>query len=654
MKRTRSFSLYTACLAAGFCLLISFPSSGQLKKYPVQRKDSGFHARQKTAGRTQSLPAMSLPFWDDFSFPSGDEPQDTLWVNSKSVWVNGCMAINTPTIHAATLDGLDSLGLPYSEIQSVGFTDKLVSRPIKMGITEVPPALRNTVYLSFHYQWQGNGEPPDPSDYLQLDFKNDAEGWEEILKIFPKSTFDQTIFYDTILRVTGTQFFHDDFQFRFRSFGRQSGPFDTWNLDYIYLNKLRNAVDFAYPDAAIGSPLTTLFNEYRSIPVKHFFQSPFLSKPKFDVQNLRSTSSSYAYRALDTLLNFMENPPALLFADTLVKSRGIKENMDGTSSGFMDAKERTTTTLYALPDPADNNQFNPDAKEIQAKIFIRLASNDVYDTLGNLSPDYDPSKYYPADFRLNDTLSYTYIMKDYYAYDDGTAEYSAGLTQSGNKALYEFAMLTPDPDTLIGFDMYFPDFSIVNNQTLDLIVYGPDPADENKPGKNPLLTINRTITRQGINTFFSTSIIPALLVHNKFFIGWEQPSSGQPKIGLDYSHDSGDKIWVNTNGFWVRNPDDIRGSLMIRARFGKGEVITALPEESTPLVLYPNPNRGEFYIQGEYESIRILNTTGQAIGFQESPEGDRTRISFPSTPGLYLVHWRKGNTTGTHKMMVTR
>ncbi|MBL7856364.1 MAG: T9SS type A sorting domain-containing protein [Cyclobacteriaceae bacterium] len=646
--------VFMICLAACAMLFMHIPSFSQLKKYPVQRKAIDPSDRSNKAARTQSLPAMSLPFWDDFSFPSGDVPQDTLWENSRSVWVNSNIAINTPTINAATFDGLDSLGLPFAEIQSVGFTDKLISRPIKLGTAEVPLALRSTVYLSFHYQWQGNGEPPDAGDYLQLDFKNDLGLWEEILRIATKSSFDKTVFYDTILLITGAQFFHDQFQFRFRRFGRQSGPFDTWNLDYVYLNKLRNSVDFAYPDAALASPLTTFFNEYRSVPVKHFLESKQLSKPKFDVQNLRSISSSYAYRARDTISNIFENPPPDVFSSILVNSRGIKENSDGTSSGFMAAKERTTTTLYRVPDGTDPAQFNPAAKEIQTKIFVRLASNDVYDTLGNQAPDYDPAKYFPVDFRLNDTLSYTYIMKDYYAYDDGTAEYSAGLTQSGNRALYAFNMLTPEPDTLVGFDMYFPDFSIVNNQTIDLIVYGPDPTDETKPGNNPLATINRTVTRQGINTFFSTSIIPALLVKDRFFIGWVQPSIGTPKIGLDYSNNTGDKIWVNTNGSWLNNPDDIQGTLMIRARFGKGEVITGLPEEQHALLIYPNPNRGEFFVQGEYDALNILNTTGQTVPYAEQPEGHRTRITFLSAPGLYLVNWRKGTIGGTKKIVVIR
>ena len=33
--------------------------------------------------------------------------------------------------------------------------------------------------------------------------------------------------------------FHDEFQFRFRSYSRLAGPFDTWLVDYIYLNDSR-------------------------------------------------------------------------------------------------------------------------------------------------------------------------------------------------------------------------------------------------------------------------------------------------------------------------------------------------------------------------------------------------------------------------------
>jgi hypothetical protein len=82
-----------------------------------------------------------------------------------------------------------------------------------------------------------------------------------------------------------------------------------------------------------------------------------------------------------------------------------------------------------------------------------------------------PLNYRPIDFRANDTVNVKYSLKDYYAYDDGVAEYAAGLTQAGNRAAYLFEMLTPLPDTLVGIDFYVPDYGLSSNMTTDFYIY---------------------------------------------------------------------------------------------------------------------------------------------------------------------------------------
>ena len=97
------------------------------------------------------------------------------------------MGINPPSINVATFDGLDSAFLPYSQqVLTNGLRDSLVSQAIKLGVPGVAVGERNSVYLSFFYQWQGNGEAPDPDDYLQVEFRNDLGQWEKVMTIYPK------------------------------------------------------------------------------------------------------------------------------------------------------------------------------------------------------------------------------------------------------------------------------------------------------------------------------------------------------------------------------------------------------------------------------------------------------------------------------------
>src|SRR5688500_1498851 len=169
-------------------LLFSFSAFSQLKIYPashtttikngVVQKKSG----KSASARTQELVPRSLPFWDDFSrtpvYDKSDTaanyPTDSLWVeDSDNVSINNGLAIHPPSVNVATFDGLDSTYSPYNLQPTFnGVRDVLTSQPIKLA--EVVEADRNSVYLSFFYQWSGNGEPPDSRDYLRVEFKNDA------------------------------------------------------------------------------------------------------------------------------------------------------------------------------------------------------------------------------------------------------------------------------------------------------------------------------------------------------------------------------------------------------------------------------------------------------------------------------------------------
>src|SRR5690606_1246798 len=132
-------------------------------------------------------------------------------------------------------NALDSTGTPYNVIETSlsGYTDTLTSVAIRMD--EVLPIERGSGYLSFEYQWRGNGEPPDPGDFLQVELKNIDGTWEIAQTIFGELPEDETAFNTALIQISEDRFFHDDFQFRIRSFGRLSGRYDTWMVDYIYL-----------------------------------------------------------------------------------------------------------------------------------------------------------------------------------------------------------------------------------------------------------------------------------------------------------------------------------------------------------------------------------------------------------------------------------
>ncbi len=649
-----NFSKLIFLLVLITCLTVP-ESFSQLKVYPLSRTKDKTVEKSKSRNslaRTQELTPRSLPFWDDFSTTPVDKagdtlsnyPVDSLWVNKKNVWINKGLGLNPPSVNVATFDGLGPDHLPYSDqLLSNGLRDTLLSQPIKLG--EVVPADRNSVYLSFFYQWQGNGEAPDANDVFRVEFKNELEVWETVMTIRPLLTFINNAFYDTLVKVEGDKFFHDNFQFRFLNYGRLSGPYDTWNIDYVYLNKNRNAADRYLPDRTITSAITNLFSNYRSIPYHHFLINKPISQPKFDVFNVKNDTSTLSYLTEGTFINYKENITST-FTDTL--GGGSTTPIDG-ATGIIYQRERKTVTMQHIPDGNDPVQFDPDADSVAVSLKVRLFTGDTFNPeTGAFANDYDPLKYQPLDFRSNDTLRSNYILSDYYAYDDGFAEYTVGLTQAGNRAAYLFEMLSDDPDTLIGFDIYFPDYGVPSNLNVDFTVYNDQ---EGLPGIILYSLPSFTIKRNGLNKFEKIRFGEPFLVEDKFYVAWKAPVGGTLKIGLDTNNDSGEKLFVNTNGFWYQNTD-IKGSVMIRPVFGGGGIISGIEEEIQARI-FPNPNQGEFFVPNEFDILQVSNITGQSIPFERNEQDENSKVVLGDiSPGLYILIIRKGNKLFSSKIIV--
>ncbi|HEX5168010.1 MAG TPA: T9SS type A sorting domain-containing protein [Cyclobacteriaceae bacterium] len=612
----------------------------QLTVSPIPRQ--GTAKKNLKSARTKSDTPVSLPFWDDFSTTTTTFP-DTLWVNSNGVYISDGAGINSLSINVATFNGLNAEGSPYNptDLTANGFTDTLTSRKIKM--SEVPIGERNSVYLSFFYQWQGNGEAPDNNDFIRLEFKNQEGNWVIIQTITGAENSDPTIFSSVLIQITEDQFFHDEFQFRLRSYGRLSGPYDTWLVDYVYLNKGRNADELSFPDRSAASAISKLFDRHYAVPIKHFLASKKIDSVRFDVQNLRGPTfggASINYRATAKYYNYIGDNPPNTYARTLIKSRGVKGE-----TGAMLPYERVRVRLDTLPDPNNVLEFNPDADEIKIQLKMKVISND--------SIDPELPAFLPLDFRVNDTISAWYTLKDYYAYDDGIAEYSAGLTQPGNRLAYQFDILT-DTATLYGFEIYFPYLGGTNSETLDLFVYG---NDNGLPTLSPIYSaLSRTITKNGNNEFLFIQIEPLFIQDSTFYIGYKEPVSSNIKVGLDKSNDTGDKIFVYVGDSWSQNTD-VKGSLMIRPIFGKGagDIITDVPRENETIRLYPNPNRGEFYIEDEIIQLNIIDATGRPVGWQieEMESGNKISMNSPSS-GIYLVRWINKKGFYQKKILITR
>jgi len=609
-------------------LLCTVSGYSQVVLVPIQKE---INQKKISSGRTKDVTPVELPFWDDFSAERDGYVNPALWEYGQSVWVNSGMGINAPSLNVATLDGLDSLGKPYNvnDVLAKGYADKLISAPIRM---DLPTATeRLAIALTFFYEFQGNGEPPDAGDILTLAFKNDLNQWEVVWSIENTGTLIKDKFIPITIPITNSKFFHDKFQFRFQNFARLSGPYDTWHVDYIYISNGKsqtNPVFPLFPDRTISTPITSLFPNYSAMPIKHFFTNTTTNtiRPTIAITNLRQDQVagngqpvSYFSRAKITM--YKNGAPVEL--DPI-----LDNNVNIGSELFF--TEQEVVTLQTTPDPGT---FDPASDSIHIKLTVGFDTGD--DKIKTPTEgDYDFNVFNPIVFKTNDSLSARSVLSNYYAYDDGEAEYGAGLNQPGAQLAYEFTMQTNQSDTLVAVDMYFPRFGDESNQIIKFQVLN----DLTNSASSILYIGNIPIQRNTLNKFWRVPLIEPAMVKGKFYVGWQQTSSAVIAVGLDKNTDSGNKIFSNINGSWQQNIS-LKGSLMIRPVFGKGKggPITEI-NRLAAFSVYPNPNPGSFYISAIPEDVVMYDLSGRKVAITAEKETETTKITMTHpTTGLYLL-----------------
>jgi hypothetical protein len=595
----------------------SFNAFSQLKIVQIDRQSP---SKENKAARTESLSARALPFWDDFSSTKTPFPDTTTWEKNSAVWVNSGTGINPPSLNVATFDGYDAQGKPYSVNNGLanGLADQLTSGPLKLG--DVPPAERSGVYISFFYQVAGNGDAPEPGDVFSLLFKNAAGQWIQAWSIESSTLSKPDEFIQVIVPIVGGEYFHNDFQFRFQNFGRLSGPFDTWNLDYVYVNKGRSANDNSYPDRSITQPMSTIFNLYTAIPIKHLNSTSF-TRPKFSVFNLKSTPQN--------INNFLS-----VAKRTFKSSNSVIEivQLDNAANATLLPPFSQSEIQTANQIVFSTLDISADSIYLNYKLSITTKDNQVVDG------DYDPLVFSPIDFRKNDTINRTFVMAKYYSYDDGVAEYGANITGAGTQLAYQFDMSTNKEDTIVAVDLFFPKFGDETNQNIQLHVLGALTGNQSDYLFQKVIPVERS--NRNDKTIFKRVDIPGgVVVKNTFYLGWKLTSAAEIPIGLDANNDSGEKIFVNSAGSWIQNKT-LKGSLMIRPVFGKPKDLTTSATESISAKPFPNPTQQRFFLPIEAKEIQLYTVTGSSVSFEQTDGFDSKEItiSYP-VPGLYLVRY---------------
>lgn len=546
----------------------------------------------------QSNHTITLPFWDDFSTSTG--LVDTAWWTAKSqaqVLIKPGIGIDAPSVGVATFDGINTLGIPYLPTPTDGGVDSLVSQLIDL--TKVPASLRNTVFLSFFYQFKGLGEAPEEQDSLILYFKDIDGTWN---KMWPKNTTDlyntnPTQFTEIFVQASDSKYFHAEFQFMFKANGRQNGWIDNWLVDYVYMDKRRSSTDNSYLDRTFASPPTSIFNQYTAMPFDDFVatvdKNSLFQITSTKLRNLENDLQpiEYSVNLYDTLNNSLieaitTDEPLILFQKELAE----------ITSNSLDPSLLDTTK---------------DSLFLELEYTVNSGDKFLIDSIYNNGAD--TAFYNHINLRQNDTIRSYFTLHDYYAYDDGTAEYGAGINQPLGRIAYQYEVVVGK--YLDRIDIYFPNIEGVQNGTpLELFVLNDFEENEN----SVLLNSNIAIDHTGINEFIQFNLAQPLFVTDTFYIGFTNLSSTNQwlGVGLDKNTDSFDKIFINVTGDWQANTT-VHGSLMMRPHFTAETPVLGIKNDTSPLVnVYPNPTKGRLKIEGNFKSLKLISLLGKEIPYQ--------------------------------------
>jgi hypothetical protein len=604
---------------------------------------------------TDTIP-MLLPFYDDFTEPTVF-PSPLRWID-KYAFVNTDIPLFPVNLGGVTLDAISDSGKMYSNAvpgPEPFIADLLTSRYIRLDsvFTPVPRAITpaDSIYLSFYYQPQGRGRPPQEQDSLILDFllrpahdtitETDTlhipDIWERAwaTKGMPIDTFYQEhnqYFVRVMIPITQQRFLKKNFRFQFYnwvSLASSAEPSwqsntDQWNIDQVYLNTGRSAGDTVIPQITFIERPPSLLKNYAEMPYPQYSNDP--TNEIQDTLNILisnrdivSHNSNYKYTI---------NDPNGTFSKTYNGGDHIINPF--YSSGYV-----TYIPFAHPPMPFIIPIGSADSAAFSVTHYVKAVDGSGY----------------------GDTIAALQKFYNYYAYDDGTPDAGYGLTPTGSKLAYRFK-LNKMPDTLRAVQIYFNRTLSSNNQQFFYLCVWNDIGG--KPGDTIFSELVYVRFADSLNQFVTYRIDPGLPITGAFFVGTIQTTDDNLNIGFDRYNNSSEDIFYNSAGTWYTSA--FSGSLMMRPLVGKPITLGVgdRKADDKKLLIFPNPvSSGVINIRlegtapGSNYLATITDMTGRTL-IQADPSA-RVDVSGLAA-GVYLVTLTDDRNHGVArgKFIVTR
>ncbi len=624
-------------------------------------------ATGKAPTRSSAAEARFLPFFDDFSH-NGLYPDSTKWTDF-NVLVNDGFPLCPPNRNGATLDVLDANGKVYSYAISNAFVaEYLTSVRIRLdSIMEPEPRAltpADSVYLSFWYQPQGNGNPPEAQDSLVLQFGTTTERQEflfldyqnySIADIFAEMQVDTLFPGDTIWASVGCQpglFTLVTDTLTPATQGSIAVPCDSvfttvadttwyhiWSVPGQTLEAFMAENDGQY-FKQVMIPIRDLrffrddfyfrFYNYASI-VNSSLPANRSNEDNWNIDfvylniNRSVTDTDYPMLAFSGQRpSFFNRYQAIPYRQYRVNpNMAIREKME-IDIANLDGVDHEAHYYYTVQQNGGHQHYTRRLDPVVIHPYRESGYLNCPDEYGESpacpyvgelfaldlwadSISYQISHYIydsTANPPLVDSLVYRMGMYNYYAYDDGIPELGFGVRPAGGKFAVRFDPI--DYDTIQGVQLLFNrTLNDANDKYFDIVVW----KDENgKPGEELYRMQNqRPHWQEQPYRFTYYKFDKTVTSASAFYIGLEQRDDALINIGFDASIDNMQYNYINTNGSWQQSSK--RGSLMIRPVVGASYYIGV--EENGPstgsgaFMIYPNPVRNTLHIDGNVEGSRM-------------------------------------------------
>jgi len=605
------------------CLLTSLwafaqPVALPLTSNPTLQEYAKAHPQEAKPQFKSAPAALTLPFMDDFSY-NGPYPTSSLWMDN-DVFVNNTLGVNPPSVGVATLDGLNAEGLPYSDTE--GWADTLTSQVINLS----QYMESDDVILSFFAQQQGLGDAPEEQDSLIIEFRNTNLDWEEVGSVVLIDTLDFQYKAYTI----DSLYLDAGFQFRFRNFNARTGFVDLWHIDYVKIDEGRTENSEVFEDVCFTGVPRSYLKEFTAMPWAHYWDNNLGEVNLTLLTDVRNHNGTESITNIDFTSEEITTGVKILIRDT------------GNET---------------IP-PESNLEFDLYPSNIQTVNDLNIGDLSPNLSQANIITQYILNAPGQQNFNLtNDTVTTETIFANYFAYDDGSAEYNIGFDGEGAQAAVRFVPNLDDSLKAVQIHIPYATGDLSGEQRMTLKIWETDPTGEpaDEAIYSELVLPNYS---ESIGGFHEYPIVPAIPLTGgqSYFIGWEQTEIGDYgiPIGVDKNN-----LEVSANNYyniglgWFPFPSYLPGALMIRAVVTGDPFYTANEpalNASEIAEIFPNPVKDNLFINlksNHYEDYQIglFNSAGQIIHISQL----QPSIPLNTLPsGIYFIQIKENNTNAVY------